>query len=101
MVHELIDAGIDETHELDFAHGLEPLRRHADAKAADQELGERRVDHPLGAEPLLQSHGGAENAAVDADVLAQHHHVGILLHGAGQRQIDRFDQRELRHPSLR
>src|SRR5262250_797014 len=73
MIHELIDAGIKEPHELDFAHGPEPLRRHADAEPADQEFGERRVDHPLGAEALLQSYGGAEDAAVDPDVLAQHH----------------------------
>src|SRR6266487_2249475 len=50
VVHELIDAGIKKAHELDLAHGPQPLRRHADAKPADQQLGERGVDHPLGAE---------------------------------------------------
>jgi len=55
----------------------------------------------LGAESLLKPDGGAEDAAVDADVFAEHDDVGILLHGAGKRQIDGFDQRHLRHRSLR
>ena len=101
MVHQLIDAGIKKAHELDFADRLEPLRRHADAEPADQELGERRVDHPFRAEALLQTDGGAEDAAVDADVLAENDDVGILVHGAGERQIDGLDQGELRHRRLR
>ena len=36
VVHQLIDAGIEESHELDLADGLKPLRRHTDAKPADQ-----------------------------------------------------------------
>src|SRR5262249_55971651 len=88
-------------HELDFADGLETLRRHADAEPADQELGERRVDHAPGAEALLQTNGGAEHAAVDTDVLPENDDVGVLLHGAGEREIDRLDQRELRHRALR
>jgi hypothetical protein len=101
VVHQLIDAGIKKAHELDLAHGLEALRRHADAEPADQELGERRVDHPFGAEALLQTDGGAEDAAVDADVFAENDDIGILLHRAGERQIDGFDQRHLRHRGLR
>jgi hypothetical protein len=38
VVHQLIKAGVNKTHELDFTHGLEALRRHADAQSADQEL---------------------------------------------------------------
>ena len=104
VVHQLIDARIDEAHELDLAHGLEALRRHADAQAADQQLGERRIDHPLGAEALLQADGGAKDAAVDADILAEHDDARILLHGARERQVDGFDQCYLRHgtpPSAR
>ena len=101
VIHQLIDAGIDEAHELNLADGLEALRRHADAQPADQQLRKRGVDHALGAESLLQPDGGAEDAAVDADVFAEHDDVGILFHGAGKRQIDGFDQRDLRHRSLR
>ena len=101
MVHQLIDAGINESHELDLADRLQPLCRHADAESADKEFGKRRIEHAFRSETLLQSDGGAEDAAVDADVFAEHDDVGILLHGAGKRQIDGFDQRHLRHRSLR
>src|SRR5262245_65166483 len=61
MVHQLIDAGIDESHKLDFADRLEALRSHTDAQATDQQLGERRIDHALRSEPLLQSDSRAED----------------------------------------
>ena len=32
VVHQLIDAGIKESQELDFANRIESLRRHADAE---------------------------------------------------------------------
>jgi hypothetical protein len=35
MVSQLIDARIWESHELNFADRLKPLRRHADAKTSD------------------------------------------------------------------
>ena len=82
MVHQLIDAGIDETHELDLADGLQALRRHADAQPADQQLGKRRIEHALRSEALLQPGGGAKNAAVDADILAEHDHGRVVLHRA-------------------
>ena len=72
VVHQLVDAGIDKAHELDLADGLQPLRRHADAEAADQEFGKRRIEHALRSEALLQAGGRAEDAAVDADVFAKH-----------------------------
>ncbi len=97
MIYKLIDARIDEAHELDLTHRLEALCRHADAQAADQQLGQRRIDHPLGPEPLLQPDRGAEDAAVDAHILAEHDDVGVLLHGACERQVDGFDQSHLSH----
>ena len=77
VVHQLIDAGIDKAHKLDLADGLQPLRRHADAQPADQEFGKRRIEHALGSEALLQARGRAEDAAVDADILAEHDDIGI------------------------
>ena len=100
VVHQLIDAGIEESHELDLADRLQALRRHADAQSADQQFGKRRIDHALRSETLLQSDGGAEDAAVDADILAEHDDIGVVLHRAGERQIDGFDQRHLRHRTL-
>ena len=82
MIHKLIDARIDEAHELDLTHRLEALRCHTNAQSADQQLGQRRVDHAFGSEPLLQPDRGAEDAAVDAYILAEHDDIGVLLHGS-------------------
>src|SRR5262249_59021323 len=70
VVHQLIDAGIKESHELDLANRFEPLRRHAHAEPADQRFRQRRVKDALGTEALLQPGGGAEDAAIDADILS-------------------------------
>jgi len=98
MVHQLIDAGINKSHELDLADRLQPLCRHADAESADKEFGKRRIEYALRSpKPLLQSDGGAENAAVDSNILAEHDHIGVVLHRAGESQIDGFHQCHLRH----
>src|SRR3977135_2689601 len=75
MVHQLIDAGINKSHELDLADRLQPLRGHADAESADKEFGKRRIEYALRSETLLQSDGGAEDAAVDSNILAEHDHI--------------------------
>ena len=49
-----------------------PCDGHADGQAGDGGFVQRRVEHALGAEGLLQAGGGAEHAAVDADVFAEH-----------------------------
>src|SRR5262249_28222175 len=99
VIHELIDAGIKKSHELNLADRPQPLHRHADTQAADEKLGERRVDDALGPESLLQTHGGAEHAAVHTDVLAEHNHILVALHGAREREIDGFDQSCFSHGS--
>ena len=78
MADDLIERRIDEARELDLGDRAEPGGRHADRDAADRELGERRVDHPVRAEALEQALGRAEHAAVLADVLAQHHDARVL-----------------------
>ena len=97
MVRDLIEGGIDEAGELDLHHRPEALRREADGKPGDAGLGEWRVEDALGTEGLEQAIGGAEHAAVGADILAQHQHARLLRHGARQRQIDRLDEVDLRH----
>src|SRR5438874_3833918 len=72
MIHQLVDAGIQKSHELDLTDGLQPLRRHPDAESADQEFGKRRIKDALRAETRLQTDGRAEDAAIDADILAKH-----------------------------
>ena len=85
-----------EPGELDFGDRLQTFRRHADAHAGDQILGERRVDHALGAELVEQAQRRAEHAAVAPDVLAEHHHIAVVGHRAVQREIDGLDERYLR-----
>jgi hypothetical protein len=97
VVHQLIDAGIKESQELDLTDRLETLRRHAHAESTDESFRQRRVENALGAEALLQASGSAENAAVDADILSEDHDIGIIRERPGERQIDRVDQRRLRH----
>src|SRR5258707_14166699 len=99
MVHQLIDAGIDKSYELDLADWLQSLCRHADAESADKEFGKRRIEHAFRSKTLLQSDGGAEDAAVDSDILAEHDNIGVILHRAGECHVDGFDQRHLSHQS--
>ena len=66
----------------------------------DQEFSKRRIEHALRSKSLLQARGRAKDASVGANVLAQHDHIGIILHRASERQIDGFHQRYLRHRAL-
>ena len=63
FVDQLIHRGIDEVAELNLGHGSQAVERHADRGADDAGLGERRVDHTLAAELLLQAGGHAKHAA--------------------------------------
>ena len=54
-------------------------------------LGERRVDHAVGAELVEQAAGGAEHAAELADVLAEHDDARVAPHLDAQRVVDRLD----------
>src|SRR5206468_12066525 len=54
----------------------------------------------LRAETRLQPDGRAEDAAIDAEIFAKQDDIGIILHRAGERQIDGLDQRYLSHRPL-
>src|SRR5215510_11409941 len=87
VVHQLVDAGIKESHELDLTNRFEPLSRHAHAESADERFRQRRVENAFGTEALLQPGGGAEDAAIYANILSKHHDIGIICEGPGKRQI--------------
>ena len=70
VVLDLMEALEREARELDLAHGLEPVERHADGGADDARLGEGAVDDALAAELAVQILRDAEDAAVHAHVLA-------------------------------
>jgi len=97
VVRDLVQGGVDEAHELDFGDDFQALRGHADGHAGDHAFGERRVLHAVAAEALLQAGGGAEHAAVGADVLADQDDVRIARHLGGQRHVDGLDQCDLGH----
>ena len=69
-VDELVEPAGDEVGELHLADRLQALDRGADGGADDRVLGQRRVEHPLGAELLGEAVGDLERAAEGADVLA-------------------------------
>ena len=98
MVRQLIDGRIDEPSELNFGNRPKPLRRQSDRQAGDRGFGERGIDHALRPEPVEEAVGSSKHTAVDADVLAQNEHAWILRHGTGEREIDRLNQGQLRHP---
>src|SRR5690242_8835045 len=70
VVADLVERRIDEAHELDFRYRSQPLRGHADGHTGNHAFGERRVLHTILTELLLESGGGAEDTAVESDVLA-------------------------------
>ena len=100
VIRELVQGRIDEPRELDLAHRLEALRRHADRRAADEQLRQRGVANAAFAEPLEEALGGAEHASVHPDVLAEHEHVVVLLHGPDQRHVHGLDERHVSHCAL-
>ena len=85
MVHQLVDRGVDEALELELGDRPEALRGQADGETGD--AGPRRAAcrTRLGAEAGEQAVGGAEHAAVPADILAQHQDARVLLHRPGER----------------
>ena len=99
-VHELVEAAGDEVGELHLADRPHALDRRADGGADDQVLGQRRVEHALGAELLVEAGGHLEGAAEDADVLAQAEHALVAAHLLAQPVGDRLEVGHLAHRTL-
>jgi hypothetical protein len=99
VIDDLIERRIKKAHELDFSDGLQAMRGHADGHARDGRFGERRVLHTILAEAFLQPCGGPEHAAVDADVLADHHDGIVMPHFPAMRQRDGFHHGDCRQGS--
>ena len=97
VVQQLVDRRVHEAHELELDHRPETLGAQAHRKTGEEGFRERRVQHAVCAETLQQPVGRPEDAAVDADVLAQDQDRLVVGHGPLQGQPDALDQRELRH----
>ena len=96
-VDELVEAAGDEVGELHLADRPQPLDRGADRGADDRVLGQRRVEHPLGAELLHEAVGDLERAAEGADVLAEAEHGLVAAHLLAKTVGDRLQVCHLGH----
>jgi hypothetical protein len=92
---DLVVRRVDEPVELDLDDRLVAAQRHADGGADDAGLGQRRVDHAVLAEVLLQPVGDAEDAAERADVLAHQDDLRVVLHRLAQAGVEGLREREL------
>src|SRR3954469_6601564 len=95
--HDLVEGRVDEAVELDLAHGAVATQCHADGGADDARLGQRRVDHPVLTEVLLQAVRHPEDPAELADVLAHQDDLGVGLHRGAQAGVDAPGERDRRH----
>ena len=71
LADDLVEGWKDEVGELDLRHRSQPVDGGPDGRAHDQRLAERRVHHAVAAELGEEPVGGQEDAALQADVLAQ------------------------------
>ena len=89
-VDDLVDRlhGEVEGHELDDR--LQAGHRRADADAGKAVLGDRRIDHALGAEFLQQALRDLVGALIFGDLLAHDEDVGVAPHLLGHGVAQRF-----------
>jgi len=85
---DLVEGGVDKAVELDLDYGAIAAHGEAHRGAHDRRLRERRVDHAVLAEVLLQAVGDAKHPAELADVLAHQEDPAVLLHRATQPLVE-------------
>ena len=98
LADDLVESRVDEVGELDLGDGDQAVERRADSDSNDRRLGKGRVEHARLAESRVETLGGAENAALLADVFAQDEHPLVALHLLGHGRAHGFDHAHLRHP---
>ncbi len=94
---DLVVAGVDVVGELDLDQRLDAVGGHADRGRDDPAFADRRVERALLAEFLLQAFGDAEDAAEEADVLAEHDDVLVAAHHHLVGVVERLDHVHRRH----
>ncbi len=94
---DLFHHRVDEAFELRFGDRLHALHGQADGDAGDGGFVQRRVEHAPFAEFFLQALGGAEHAAVDANVFAEDDDAFVVRHFVGERLGHGFDKSDLCH----
>ena len=94
---DLVIGRIDIVGELHLDAGAQPIGGHADRRADDAKLADRRVEAATGSVFLLQALRAAEHAAEIADILAEDDDVVVARHGHIHRAADRLDHGHPRH----
>ena len=94
---DLIEAGINEAVELNFAHRAVAAERKPHRHADDSCLGERGIDHALRAEVTLQAIGDAKNATQSSDVFTKQDNFVVIAEGTAQSRAKSFRQSEFSH----
>ena len=89
-----------EARELDLGDRHHARNREADARADDRRLRDRRVEHSGLTEPVEQTVGDPEDAAVVPDVLAEQDDAVVACHLVRHRVADGGEHRHARHEML-
>ena len=96
LVDELVERDEQEVRPHDLHDGAQALERRPERAAEDRGLRDRRVEHPLRAELLLEVARHAEDAAGGGDVLAEEHELVTGLQLELERTVHRLGDGELR-----
>ena len=79
-VDDLVNRLHREVHGHELDDRLQSVQRGADRHAGEAVLGDRHVDHPLGAELVEQALADLVGALILRDFLAHQEHVGVAAH---------------------
>ena len=90
-VDDRVHAAREEVRELELDDRPHPVERHPHGRTGERRLRDRRVDHTLVAELLLQPGRRAERAAAAADIFSEHDNPVVLEQRRPQREPDRLD----------
>ena len=99
VVAYLVQGDVGEVDRHQLRHRPEPAHGGPGRHADDGGLGDRRVDHALGAETLVEAARGPEQAAQRPDVLADAEDVRVALHLLVKRAVDGLHVQRLAHDS--
>ena len=97
VIDHLVDAGVNESHKLDFSNRAHTLCRQPDTHAGYGGFSKWGVQYALLTKALQESIGGPEHAAINAYILAQHQYLIIFIHCPAQGQVHRFQQGDFSH----
>ena len=95
--HDLVERREDEVGELDLRHRAQAVDGGPDGGTDDHRFRQRGVDDAVVAELRPQTVSGEEDAALLADVLAQHDDRLVPPHLVGEGLADGVDERAGRH----